>query len=254
MVPGTLAAVFESVAVSTALDMDYIEMSALLKAEVIGIADGLTIRLKNSKRAFLEDQKTTADALVKINAAQTHLDEHLEHCAKTKCLECKEAFTELKEQTFQQLQEAISGRAWEDAAHLFCCLESAEKIGLEAERRHVRIRLLEQQKAASKNLVGLVEGLNVALVQDDFMKFEDYGCSIGNATRLLAESVLGKETLKLLTTQYARLLSQVDVKFQQTLSQCRAGLEDPRTTQWPVSLCWRKWPAHQLAPQQAGGA
>jgi len=179
-VPGFLAAVFESVAVSTALDMDYIEMSALLKAEVIGIADGLTIRLKNDKRAFLEDAKTTADALVKINAAQTHLDKHLEHCAKTKCLECQEAFTELKEQTFQQLQEAVGGRAWEDAAHLFRCLKSAGKIELETETRHVKIQLIDLQKTASKNLVDLVESLNVALVQDDFMKFEDYGCSIGN--------------------------------------------------------------------------
>jgi len=177
----------------------------------------LTLRIKTL---------STHDALNKIQDAQIHLGEqHLGKLTKTKCSECREAFTVLKDQTFQWLQESIREQTWEDAAHFFGCLKSAESLGLDHERRNVESRLLDIQDVASSLLGELVKALDSTQTQNDFHGFVGHASSLGNAIVVLTNSVLGDISLHRFQREHERLLSEINFKFDQTLLQCENSLQ-----------------------------
>jgi len=212
--------------IDNAGDDYYAELTAQLETEVIFIADGLTNNLMDASHAFLVEVSSTDDALVKIQDAQIHLGEqHLGNLAKTKCSECREAFTVLKDQTFQRLKKSITERNWEDAAHFFRCLKGAESLGLDHERHNVESRLLDIQDVASSLLGELVKALDSEQTQNDFHGFVGHACSLGNAIVVLTNCMLSDTSLHRFKREHERLLSEINCKFDQTLLQCQNGLK-----------------------------
>ncbi len=228
---------------------DYDVVSAEMNTMLTDIAEELRSNFKPDAdvKAFIEDERSTAAALLQIDSACDLCSSHIRDDAKEAMEAFHEAFLVLKDTWFERLRDAIGNFEWKEASSLFDCMERAGKLGSQEEMRTVESRLEDIKESAKLNLSTLVEGLSSDLDRDDFRSFSRREISLRNAISLPADSGLGKALLldagpqgwlpelqqtdkqrrqRMFKSDYDRLLSQVNEKFTQAVSKCKTSLKD----------------------------
>ncbi len=215
---------------------DYDVVSAEMNTMLTGIAEELRAKFKPDEvvstnigivRVFIEEESSTAAALLQIDSAYHSCSHHIRDDVKEAMKACHEELSVLKDTAIERLRDVIGKFEWKEALPLFDCMQRAGKLGSEEERRTVQSSLEDIKNSVNANLSKLVEGLSSDLDRDAFQSFSRHEISLGNAIRLPADSGLGNALLlDMFKSDYDGLLSQVNEKFTQSLLKCKTSLID----------------------------